>query len=293
MLRFGSLFLLFFFIFSTGFFAQKIEVTKDSTSFDNFFRIKKQPVISVNFSNENYRFNDFTSPIVFKKSGTFEISLGYKTFSKRDYLKKYFSKYISLAYSSDKLNNQVSQGLAVALEFWRLAAVSEKGYLYNLGLVEISPYVSSGYFLYNFSFALNTVCPAEDGITCLTVNPQMSRFSDGTHFGKFFEEGLKLELGEKLSLKLGYSESLYTPRFMTWHFLGSEILYGIARVALDKFNRSIIQDSPVVGGFIDVVLVSGLNYLVYHFQKDNMNWPIKSETPIFSEGFRAGITLTF
>jgi hypothetical protein len=293
MRRFGILFLLFFFLSGSGLFAQQIEIEKDSTSVSKIFHSRKHPVISVNFSNEQFGFNGFISPVKFKKSGTVEISLGYKTYSKNHPAKKYFSKYISLAYSSNKLTNQSSQGLAVGLEFWRLAAVSETGYRYNLGPLGFSPYAASGYFLYNFSFAFNTVCPVEYGIVCPTVNPQMSRFSDGTHFGKIFEEGLSLGLGEKLSLKFGYSESLFTPRFMTWHFLGSEILYGLARVALDKFNRTIIQDSPVLGGFIDVALVSGLNYLVYHFQKDEMNWPIKSETPIFSEGFRAGLTLTF
>ncbi len=288
--RFSFLFVLFFFTCSVGLFAQKIEVEKDSTFINRF---QRHSIVSVNFSNEQFGFNDFISPFKFSKSGSVELGLGYKNFSINHPAEKYFIKYISLKYSSNKLINQSSEGLSVSLELWRLAAVSETGYRYNFRLLNISPYVSSGYFLYNFNYNFSTVCPAEYGMACLASDPQMSRFSDGTHFGKNFEEGIRFGLSDKLSINLGYSESLYYPRFMTWHFLGSEILYGIARVALDKFNRNIIQDSPTIGGFVDVVLVSGLNYLVYHFQKDDMNWPIKSETPIFADGFRAGFRLTF
>ncbi len=271
--------------------ASLIDSTNNSHGYPHH---KRHPVIEMRVSNARFNLENLPAPVEFNYSGTIQINLGYRTFEKKHPAGKYFEKYISLAYSSNKfVNNSEAGFLPIDTEVWRLAAVNEVGYHHRLGVIGITPYYSSGYFLYNFDYSISTVCPAVYDGACISGNEKLDRFTGTVHFGKNFEQGIKIGLGEKLSLDAGYTEQLFLPRFMTWKFFGSEILYGFSRVALDKFTRSIIQDSPALGSVIDVALVSGLNYLVYYFQKQNMNWPFRTEAPITSEGIKVGFSLIF
>ncbi len=279
------------FVLSQSSFSMNWNSHKDSTK--SFLKHKKFPVLEVSVSDANFNNNNLASPFNFNSNLSFQINLGYKTFVKTHPAQKYFIKFLSLAYSSDKFINNDNRGGNIANELWEIIASSEIGYRYGTGLLGLSPYYSSGYSLYNFSYSFSTVCPTLYGIQCVTNSETLNRFTNGIHFGKSFEQGIKIDFGKKLAIKAGFSEQLFFARFMTWKFLGSELLYGIGRVALDKFNRNIIQNSPKVGAIIDVALVSGLNYLVYYFQKSNMNWPFNSEAPISYERFKLGISLTF
>ncbi len=286
-------FFLFFFSLNGVVFPEGHFLSSDSTkNSDGFGHHKKHPVVELRVSNAAFDFDNLTPPLLFNYTGTVQLNLGFRTFNKKHPAGKYFEKYLAFAYSSDAFINKEITGIPISAEVWQVKAVNEIGYHHRLGMLGLTPYYSSGYFLYNFNYVISTVLPAEY-VGVVIPFEQLDRFLGKVHFGKTFEQGIKIGLGEKLSVDVGYTEQLFFPRFMTWRFFGSEILYGFSRVALDKFTRSIVQVSPILGSVIDVALVSGMNYLVYYFQKKNMNWPFNSETPITNEGVKIGFSLIF
>ena len=121
----------------------------------------------------------------------------------------------------------------------------------------------------------------------------LDRYEGSFRFSATEETGVAFGIGRVVSIRAGYEVMAIYPRHVFWPWVGS---YGIALIgmgAVTHFGEDIVDASPAFGPVFYTLLRGGLAYGYYALVRDNQYWPFRSETPMTSEGFRFGVTLTF
>ncbi len=289
-----NLLLIFLFLANVSLFAQDIIIDIDDDGNVSVFNERNdlRPLIEVVYSSSNLKQKDFVPSDDIATNGAAQLRLGYAVVTDSK-IKKMYEDYIFIGFSSPSMAIGGS-GSSHSFEIWKGGSISRISYALPLSNnVDFIPYYAGGLFLYSMSYTYEGAVPmyyTENRPNETIINRSADK---KIHFGNTYESGMKIKFNNSFSVFGGYSAYVYYPRFMTWKFFGSILTYQIGLTLLDNFNRRIINNSTVAGVLIDVILKSAYNYMFYHFQKGDMNWPVVTETPFTQEGISAGISFNF
>jgi len=251
---------------------------------------KKSPSIEVDYIKNKFQITTLSSEELFVTTNTMRIKLGYSYKSEKSIANKHFEKFLVLGLADERMNKN-SDFAPILPEVWSVGFTSRTAYSLGNEMIAIMPYYGSGAGLYTFKNKAVNVVPLSFGQSDFNA---ISRYADEDfHYMHDYESGLRLSLGETVGLKAGYSFNVHYPRFMTWQYLGSVLVYSAGYLSLEKFDKWIISNSPILGSVFDAVLMSGYNYLFYSFQKEKMNWPFQTEVPLTNEGLTFGLSIKF
>lgn len=171
---------------------------------------------------------------------------------------------------------------------WRFGLFSTDGYGYKLG--------ERNFLMLTHSNSLNWSKMDIDNLASFLdsndVN-RLARFTEQFRFGTSFASGVSFIMAHSVSLDVNYERSIVFPGHKFWYWLGSEVIEIGAHALLDEFIEKVLHSSPSVAPIVNAVLKGGLSFGIYELRKTNMNWPFKTEAPLFNDGVRVGLTFMF
>jgi hypothetical protein len=225
----------------------------------------------------------------FEDYGYLEAKLG---FSKISIYKKFVlnmdERYFFGSYSNKDQNllDSKADPAKVKTEMIRFGLGNRLGYGYKIGFISLLPYQQS-------QIAWSKVTsehPEELAADDLAI---LERYEGAYHFGLSTEGGVKIELFESIAVTGGYEAAVIYPRFVFFPWLGGIIVETFIVGGVSFFAESIVANSNVLGPLFYAVLRNAAAYGVYVGLKDEMYWPVNSETPLTHETFKLGLSLTF
>lgn len=244
------------------------------------------PMIELNYGYVTFNQKKFNSN--FSKTGIAEVKLGFSTVE--EYYKKpileFHDKFLFISFLSAELKSKQENVNSTLLETWRFGFANRDGYGYSAGSISILPYHQDG-FVWSFvsSEMSNQILKSDREI--------LDRYEDTFRFGSQAEGGVRIEFSEFVSLNFGYETTVIFPRYLFWKWAGSESIKYIGLGALSYFTDEIIDSTPEAGPIINFLLQNGFAYGFYALQRNKMNWPFSSETPLTLETFKIGMSFTF
>jgi hypothetical protein len=171
---------------------------------------------------------------------------------------------------------------------WRFGLFNTEGYGYKLG--------ERNFLVLTYSNSLNWSKMEVDNLTSFTDSTdinRLSRFTEQFRFGTSFASGVSFILARSVSLDVNYERSIVFPGHKFWYWLGSEAIELVSHALLDEFIEKVLHSSPSVTPIVNAILKGGLSFGIYELRKTNMNWPFKTEAPLFNDGVRIGLTFMF
>jgi len=269
----------------------------DEWDFDEYFRWKnKTPIIELNYGQNSFKHNSFNGK--FSKNGLINLKLGYKKYNDYDehpYLVELSENFFHITNSKNDFLLNSNKNHNYSIESWLIGFGNRKGLGYDLGVAKIIPFTQSSY---NLIVLKRNDYPKNNQVMLTSSqidsdNNIIDRFGEKARFTHQYASGLKVGLGEYISLNANYEVNTVYPRILTWKMLGSYTIQGISFGFLNSFLDEIEESSPEVSPVINVILKSALNYTFYQLRKEKMNWPFNSENPLTYDGFNVGFTFNF
>ncbi|MBL1212581.1 MAG: hypothetical protein HND52_04365 [Ignavibacteriae bacterium] len=244
-----------------------------------------QPMIELNYGFSNFKHKNFGED--FSNAGITEIKLGYSSVD--EYYKapilEFHDKFLFVSHISDDLSS-ASKDDKTKLSAWRFGFANRNGYGYRAGKISILPYDQNGFVWSNISSErLMNSSPSQLKI--------IDRYEDTFRFGSQAEGGVRIDYNDFISINAGYEATVIFPRHLFWKWAGSEVIKYIGLGALSYFTDEIIESTPEAGPIINFVLQNAFAYGFYSLQRNKMNWPFSSETPLTLETFKIGMSFTF
>ncbi len=205
--------------------------------------------------------------------------------------------------SGDKINETMRTGLFLSnfsskwrikdnanlnAKMWRFGiTLNDKGYGYKMG--------SKNYLFLTHGTSLIWSKFDVDGLNNFSQpdSTLLGAFSSQFRFGNSFQSGFSFVALNSISLDFRYERSLIYPAHKFWYWLGSYFLEGISQELLNKFIKEAVNSSPKAGPIVNAILKGALSYGIYELRKDQMNWPFKTEPPLFNDNFKIGLTFIF
>lgn len=242
--------------------------------------------IELNYGTSAFKQKKFNSK--FSKIGIAEIKLGYTTVE--DYYKRpileFHEKSLFISYLSEDLRSKSGSLNNTLLETWRFGFSERDGYGYSAGSFSILPYHQGGFVWSHISSKMSDQVSKSD-------RNILARYEDTFRFGSQAEGGVRVEFSEFVSLNFAYEATVIFPRHLFWKWAGSESIKFIGQGALSYFTDEIIETTPEAGPVINFILQNAFAYGFYSLQRNKMNWPFSSETPLTLETFKIGMSFTF
>lgn len=250
-----------------------------------------KPFIEFNYGQGEFLHNNLYQN--FQDVGDIELKLGYT--STQEYY-KHVSELDANFFSFAKINNNlVDKGsIGLSTEAYRFGFGKREGFGYLFKEVAFTPYSEYTFTLTHLKF--------QDNFRTVDYipNPHLERdlairerFNDRLSFGYTASAGVKLDFYQMLAFTGGYEVSVIFPRYLFWKHMGSFIIQGFGYTVVENFVNEILDSSPGAAPIVNFLLKNGINYAFYELQKDDMNWPFETETPVTFESFKFGVTLTF
>jgi hypothetical protein len=253
--------------------------------FDRFWTGPRKPMIDFSYGLSSPRHRLFQGDL--DGVGAIEVKLGFfKAQSEAPSLAFLSDKYSFFHYASSDLFGRTLSAAKVKSEMIRFGFGGRKGYAYDFTSSYLYPYTQTSIQWTK----LNTGRPAGLSENDAAI---LDRYEGTFRFGVTAETGVAYGIGQVVSIHAGYEVMGIYPRFVFWPWLGS---YGIASVgmgAISHFGKEIVEASPAVGPVLYTLLRGGVAYGYYMLARDDQYWPFRSETPLTSDGFKLGVTLTF
>lgn len=302
----ATLTLSFFVLFNFSIFSQE-SVEEDSTKservsyeifstpFKNykFFNPKfyKHPSITIysgmnqpNYSNASTNPNFKTQNFAALHIGKTEIKLReLKDGRKINYITKsglFIGNYSSKWQTSDNSKTDA--------KMWRFGIdLSDNGYGYKLGGKNFLFFTHGNSLIWS-KFDIDNL-----GTFQQPDSLRFARFSEQFRFGSSYHNGLSIVLFNSMSVDFRFERSIIFPGHKFWYWLGSAVIEGVSQGLLDEFVREIAYSSPYAAPIVNAVLKGALSYGLYELRKDKMNWPFKTEPPLFNDNFKIGLTFLF
>ena len=122
---------------------------------------------------------------------------------------------------------------------------------------------------------------------------KMNVFGDNFRFGKSWESGLKYEIYAPVALNLSFERSEIYPRHIFWSWVGSGIIEEIGDGIIGMFTSQVRHVSPAWGTIVNFVFKSAYSYGFSELTKKQMNWPIKTTSPMLFDTYKIGLTFAF
>ncbi|MCX7908026.1 MAG: hypothetical protein N2560_00700 [Ignavibacteria bacterium] len=254
-------------------------------------RTKKFPSISL-FTGLNQPLHpDISSNLKFNTQNFASIHIGssnIKTKELKDGRKINFLKREALFVGNYSSKWIVKDNQNINATMWRFGVnFSDNGYGYKLG--------EKNYLFFTHGNSLIWSKFDVDNSQKVSISDSsiLGRFSEQFRFGNSFQSGISLVLLRSVSFDFRFERSVVYPAHKFWYWLGSYTIEGISLLLLDEFIREINYSSPYAAPIVNVILKSALSYGIYELRKDRMNWPFKTESPLFHDNFKIGITFMF
>lgn len=269
----------------------------DEWDFDEYFRWNnKTPIIELIYGQNSFKHNSFNGK--FSKNGSINLKLGYKKYNEYDehpYLVELSENFFHITNSKNDLLLNSNKNHNYNIESWLIGFGNRKGMGYNLGLIKIIPYTQSSY---NLIMLKRDVYPMSNQVMITPSqiendNKIIDRFGERARFTQQYASGIKIGLGEYISVNANYEVNTVYPRILTWKMLGSYTIQGISFGFLNSFLDEIEDSTPEVSPVVNIILKSALNYTFYQLRKEKMNWPFHSENPLNYDAFNIGLTFNF
>jgi hypothetical protein len=262
-----------------------VAAEEDTCQVDNFWTGPRKPMVELSYGVSSLRHRLFAGEL--DNAGEMEIRLGYsKTSPKIDNVVDLSAKYVFFNYSASNLFGRSPDPAKVRSEISRFGIGSRGGFAYDLRSSYLYPYTQTALLWTRINTGRPIGLSANDSAI-------LDRYEGAFRFGASAESGIAFGLGEIFSVRTGYEVTAIYPRYVFWPWLGSYALAMVGSGAISHFAEEIIDASPTLGPIIYTLLRGGLTYGYYLLVRDNQYWPFSSETPMTTDGFRFGFTMTF
>jgi len=252
---------------------------------EQFWTGPKKPLVDMTYGTGWVRHRLFQGN--FNGVGTVEVRLGYsKAFPQQSNVVDLSDKFFFFNYTASDLFGRTPDQAKVTTEIVRFGYGGSRGFAYDFTTSYLYPYSQTTVRWTRLSSGRPAGLSLQDAEV-------LDRYEDAFRFGTSAEAGVALGFAQVFTAHAGYEVSAVYPRHVFWQWVGS---YGLAMVgmsAVSHFGEEIVEISPDVGPVVYTLLRGGLAYGYYLLVRDNQYWPFKSETPLTTDGFRFGITLTF
>lgn len=272
-------------------FAQKFHKKFDKKKFrvNVEFDEDTRPFMELNYGLTKYSHKSFYDD--FAKVGNAEIKLGrrYLDNLENEGITEMKDEYLFFGVNSLDLKDKNAEGLGS--EMINFGFGMKEGYGYEIGVVNITPYFG-GAFTWN-KLNMKDLPDTSLGLTQQLDNKVLERYNKSFRFGQRVEGGLSIGFNKTIFLDASYQANVVFPRFMTWKHFGSLAIEVIGVGVADAFVEEVLDASPEAAPVINFLLKNGIAYGFYMLQKDKMNYPFNSETPLTYETFKVGVTLVF
>jgi hypothetical protein len=243
-------------------------------------------MIEIDYGSAVYKQKKFSSD--FNRTGIFEVKLGFT--SVEEYYKKpileFHDKFLFVSFLSEDLKSNDDKNGKPLLETWRFGFANRNGYGYSAGAVSILPY-------HQDSFIWSLVSVEQINQISNSDKEILNRYADTFRFGSQAEGGVRIAFSKFISLNFGYEATVIYPRHLFWKWTGSTVIKNIGLSALSFFTDEIIESTPEAGPIVNFVLQNAFAYGFYSLQRNKMNWPFSSETPLTVESLKIGMSFTF
>lgn len=235
-----------------------------------FYNYDELGVLPANFSNLK------TSEL---RLGTIDITNNYKN---NPNLIRSTNSYFFLKSYTGTASNLANPNLQTT-EGYGLGWNKNEGYGYKLGEKSfISFYHGDGHY---WSFININNASKENKLDYFGKNV--------LRFGKQFQSGIMINPISNLNFSFEYQRSLIFPRHMFWYEIGSNIVENVAEGAIGIFTNKIKKFSPELYPIVKFVFDTGLSYGFYELRKKDMNWPIKTASPLLIDSYKIGVSYSF
>jgi hypothetical protein len=252
---------------------------------DKFWSGPRKPLLDFSYGVSSPRHRLYQGEL--DNVGELEIRMGYsRSHPKVENVVDLSDKYVFFNYSSSNLLGRSPDPAKVTAEISRFGIGWRGGFAYDLTSTYLYPYTQSA-LLWT---TMNTGRPIG-----LSSNDSaiLDRYEGSFRFGMSAESGIAFGLADIFSVRAGYEVTAIYPRHVFWPWVESYSLALIGMGALSHFAGEIVDASPTLGPIIFTLLRGGLTYGYYLLVRDNQYWPLSSETPMTTDGFRFGLTMTF
>ena len=160
------------------------------------------------------------------------------------------------------------------------------GFGYAMGNSSLVPY-------HQMQLALTQANFTYDSTLSQTDMEVLNRLEGDLRMGITYEGGVKFDIARTFSINAAVEGAIVFPRYKFLHWLGSYTLQAASLGAVSYFSEAIVNSSPFFGPIMYFLLKNGVAAAWYFAMKDQMYWPIDSETPLAMETFRFGASFTF
>lgn len=252
--------------------------------FDLFNWYKEsRPFIELNYGFGEPKHKKFEGN--FSDVGLAEIKLGYTSIDDfEENVLELDNRYLFLSQLSSEISSSESSS-SLESKLLRFGFGSRRSYGYKIGLLGIFPYTQD-----DFVWSKLNMDEFPDSSSDLEI---INRYENAFRFGSATVGGLTLNFNSFISLDAGYEAAVIFPRHLFWKNLLSVAIKGIGIESIDYFVEEIMDASPAAGPVVNFFLKNAFSYGFYMLQRDNMNWPFSTETPLTYETFKIGVTFSF
>ncbi len=272
-------------------FAQKYHKKVDKKKFrvNVEFDEDTRPFMELGYGLTEFKHKSFSDD--FAKVGNAEIKIGRRYLDSWDDegITEMRDEFIFFGVNSLDLKDKNAEGLGS--EMINFGFGMKEGYGYEFGIVNITPYFG-GAFTWN-KLNMKNLPDTSLGVSQQSDYKILDRYNKSLRFGQRVEGGLAIGLNKTFFVDASYQANVVFPRVMTWKHLGSLMIEVIGIGIADSFVDEVSDASPVAAPIINFLLKNGIAYGFYMLQKDKMNYPFNSETPLTYETFKVGVTLVF
>jgi len=267
----------------------------DINFFDQDF--DSRPMIEINYGNSKFEHKNFNGS--FSENGLIEFKIGYSSLIQTGYsLAELQETFLLFSRISPFVKSNIDRDYDYKIEILRGGFSWRSGIGYSSGYFSVIPYNQTALIwtkIEKNSYPQNPAVTAQNLSKTAIANDARiaSRYNNSYRFSILNEAGLKIELGSIISFNGGYEINTIYPSVKTWEMLGSlGIEYGILGM-LNEFLDEIKYSAPEATPIVNFVLKSAFHYAFYSLRQKNVNWPVKSETPLTFESFKIGTAFTF
>jgi hypothetical protein len=255
--------------------------------YDHFLKETK-PMISFNYGQAQAKFHKDIGMPNYSVNNFYELKLGYLDVTDYNYKSEncFEEDYLGFRY----YDNSNSDKGKINIDGWKAFWGSSTGYGWEIAnnfkvALNSSNNFNWSYFNYDSNMSVS--------IKDRKLKARIDRTTEHVKFGRSFEAGIDIRLFEDISIKAGYEQEQIFPKHMFWYWTASELVEHTANSILTSFTSKIRHRSKVFGPIVQFVLHNGLKYGIYELRKKDMNWPIKTEAPMYFDCFKVGASFTF
>lgn len=270
----------------------------DNDWFD--WEFKGTPFAEVNYGLGNLMQKNMSQD--FANLGDGELKLGYS--NRENYsdekIIEFSDKYFFISRIGSDMESTTAKMNELRSRMWRFGFAKRSGYGYKLGAVYILPYNSRGIVWtrmqmidYPPTIFTTQYPPSQSQLSAIADREIIDRYDEEFRFGTTHESGININIASTFGLNVGYESSVIFPRHLFWKQMGSWAIQEAGMGLLNHFIDEVADSSPLSVPLVNFILRGAYNYAFYSLQKDKMNWPFDTETPLTFETIKFGVTFTF